>query len=397
MIDEAKLLGLMADLESSSVERTTAINDTAKFSEAVCAFANDLPSSRQPGFLLVGVHDTIGEPSGLVVTDQLLQNLSGLGTDGNILPAPALVAHKISLTSGKGDVAVVEVQPSDIPPVRYNGVVRIRRGPRKGIANESEERLLAERRTAALLTFDAQPCLGSNLSDLSLDLFTINYRPLAVAAEVIAENQRSIEHQLASLRFFDLGKNVPTYAGVILFAKDPRQWLPDNFIQFVRYAGSDMSGEILAERRIGGDLYSMLRELKEFANALPITRPIEKSPMQETMVADYPSAALREFLYNAVMHHAFDAYSFIRVLQFDDRIEIQNPGPLYGFANPQNFPNQTGYRNRVIAEAMKVLGFVNRYGRGIQRAQLALERNGNPPAEFIFGDTYFGVIVRGKL
>lgn len=396
MIDEAQLLELMSDLESARIERTISVNDTAKFSEAVCAFANDLAATGQPGYLLIGVDNQTGRATGLEVTDQLLQNLAALGTDGNILPAPALTAYRIRLSSGNGDVAVVEVQPSDLPPVRYKSVVCVRRGPRKGIANESEERLLAERRTAASLTFDASPCLGSSLDDLALNLFTINYRPSAIDPEVIDENHRPIEYQLASLRFFDLRKNVPTHAGIILFAKDARQWLPDHFIQYVRYDGTDMSGDVLAERRIGGDLYSMLRELKEFAAALPITRPVPKSEMQESLVADYPMSALREFLYNAVMHHAFDAPSFIRVLQFDDRIEIQNPGPLYGYASPENFPNQTSYRNPVIAEAMKVLGFVNRYGRGVERAQLALHKNGNPPAEFIFGDTYFGVVMRGK-
>jgi ATP-dependent DNA helicase RecG len=396
MIDEKRLLELMSDLESPSVERTTSVSDTVKFSEAVCAFANDMAGSRKPGFLLIGVDDKTGKPSGITVSDQLLQNLSGLGTDGNILPAPALVAYRVVLAGTGDEVAVVEVQPSDLPPVRYKGLVRIRRGPRKGIANESEERLLAERRTAASLTFDAQPCIGATLDDLALDLFLINYRPLAVDSEVIAENHRSIEQQLASLRFFDLRRGVPTYAGIILFARDPREWLPDNFIQYVRYVGKDMSGDVLAERRIGGDLFSMLRELKDFSNSLSITRPVATSPMQETIVIDYPAPALREFIFNAVMHHSFEAPSFIRILQFDDRLEIQNPGPLYGFANPENFPNQTSYRNPVIAEAMKVLGFVNRYGRGIERAQLALKKNGNPPAEFIFGDTYFGVIVRGK-
>jgi len=396
MITETELLTLMADLESFRVERTVSVNDTAKFSEAICAFANDLPGSGLPGFLLVGVDNT-GSPSGLQVTDQLLTNLAGITADGNILPAPAAVAYRLGLRDGRGDVAVVEVKPSDSPPVRYKGRVCVRRGPRKSFANETEERLLSERRTAAALTFDAQPCVGSKVDDLALNLFTINYLPLAVDADVIAENNRSIEHQLSSLRFFDLRRNVPTYAGIILLAQDPRQWLPDNYVQYVRFEGTNMGGDVLAERRIGGDLFTMLHELDAFANGLPITRPVEATAMRETMVSDYPPAALREFLFNAVMHHAFDAPSFIRVLHFDDRIEVQSPGPLYGYANPGNFPHQTSYRNPVIAEAMKVLGFVNRYGRGVERAQAALARNGNPPAEFIFGDTYFGVIIRGSV
>ncbi len=395
MINEARLIELMADLESAHVERTISVNDTAKFSEAVCAFANDMVNSKGPGYLLIGVDDRTGKANGLVVTDQLLQNLAGLGADGNILPAPAVTTYKISLSDGSGEVAVVEVQPSDLPPVRYKGLVRIRRGPRKGIANEQEERLLAERRVAGALTFDAMPCTGSTIADLALDLFTVTYRPIAVDAEVIAENKRSIEHQLASLRFFDLRTATPTHAGIILFGKDPRQWLPNHYVQYVRYDGTDMSGDIRRERRIDGDLLSMLRELKELSESLVEMHP-SQADFQETMISNYPITAIREFLLNAVMHHAFDAPSYIRVLHFDDRIEVQNPGPLYGFANPANFPNQTSYRNPIIAEAMKVLGFVNRYGRGVERAQLALSKNGNPPAEFIFGDTYFGVIIRAK-
>lgn len=97
---------------------------------------------------------------------------------------------------------------------------------------------------------------------------------------------------------------------------------------------------------------------------------------------------------NAVMHRAYDQPSFIRILHFRDRIEITSPGPLYGLANPSNFPRQTSYRNPVIAEAMKVLGFVNRFGRGVERTQTALKDNASPSAEFEFGDTFFGVTVR---
>lgn len=395
MIIEEQLLRLMADIESAHVERTISVSDTAKFSEAVCAFANDMVNAREPGFLLIGVDDKTGRACGLKVTDQLLQTLAGLGTDGNILPPPAIAVQKITLSDGSGDVAVVEVQPSDLPPVRYKGLVRIRRGPRKGVANESEERLLAERRVAAARTFDATACTGSTIADLALDLFTVSYRPQAVDAEVIAENGRSIEHQLASLRFLDLRTATPTYAGIILFGKDPRYWLPNHYLQYVRYDGTDMSGEILRERRIDGDLLSMLREIKEFCESVVEHRP-DQAAIQETRLSTYPTSALREFLYNAVMHHAFDAPSCIRVLQFDDRIEVLSPGPLYGYANPENFPNQTSYRNPIIAEAMKTLGFVNRFGRGVERAQLALAKNGNPPAAFIFGDTNFGVILEAK-
>ena len=74
---------------------------------------------------------------------------------------------------------------------------------------------------------------------------------------------------------------------------------------------------------------------------------------------DYPEWALRELLTNAVMHRNYDSNAPIRFYAFSDHIEIQNPGGLYGEATPENFPTRNDYRNPVIAEAMKSLGFVN--------------------------------------
>ncbi len=57
---------------------------------------------------------------------------------------------------------------------------------------------------------------------------------------------------------------------------------------------------------------------------------------------------------------------------------------LYGEATEQNFPTRNSYRNPIVAEALKSLGFVNRFGHGVQRAQALLADNGNPPAVFEF-------------
>lgn len=70
--------------------------------------------------------------------------------------------------------------------------------------------------------------------------------------------------------------------------------------------------------------------------------------------------------------------------QCADRLEIVNHGGLYGRARPENFPNVSDYRNPIIAEAMKVLGYVNCYNRGINMVQDELEANGNGKAEFSF-------------
>jgi len=230
-----QLRALMADIESDRVEKTTSTRNTDKLGEAVCAFANDFPGHRQPGYLLVGVDDD-GHAGGLIVTDEFLRALGDLRSNVNLEPLPAMTIQKYTVEGG--DVAVVEVMPSDLPPVRYKGRVWIRVGPSRRGANQQEERILTERRTALQRTFDTRPCHGSTSKDLIPDLFLVTYLPAAVAHDIIKENRRGRDEQMASLRFHDLAADCPTNAGVLLFAKDPLHWIPGAWVQFVRWAGT---------------------------------------------------------------------------------------------------------------------------------------------------------------
>jgi ATP-dependent DNA helicase RecG len=390
---EEELRRIIARHEADTVELTASTANTDKFSEAVCAFANDLPNHRRPGFLVIGVDDS-GQIAGLTITDRILRDLGGLRDAGNVQPLPSLTIEKV--VTGEGDLAVVTVQPSMLPPVRYKGRIWVRIGPRRGIATEQDERILIERRVSQARTFDAQPCLGSTLADLAPQLFLIDYRQQAVAPEVIAENNRSVEHQMASLRFFDLAQGCPTNAGMLLFGLDVRRWLPGAYIQFLRIQGTSLADPVVNDRELAGDLLSVLRELDALVEAQLVQFPAPDSALRERVVEAYPRVAVRELLMNAVMHRSYDSTAPLRVTWFDDRLEIQSPGSLYGEASAANFPHQTSYRNPVVAEAMKALGYVNRYGRGVLRAQDALARNGSPAAEFGFDAGYVLAIVRRR-
>lgn len=382
MLTEAQLNGLLSDLEADRVERTESVTNTDKFGQAICAFANDLPNHRQPGYLLIGVKDN-GSLSSLVVSDELLKNLGGIRSDGNVLPQPVMNVAKFSLAGG--DVAVVEVFPSDLPPVRYKGRVHIRVGPRKAIANEQEERVLAERRVGLARSFDARPCSEAPLEELALGQFDA-YRREAVDPETIAANHRPIEQQLASLRLYDPERSCLTHAGVLLFGKNPRFYLPGAYVQYLKLPGGSLTDLPDDQAEVSGDLHSVLRELEGRLKLLIQTRMRPVSALEEKLLPDYPEWALRELLMNAVMHRNYDSNTPIRFYAFSDHIEIQSPGGLYGEATPENFPTRNSYRNPVIAEAMKSLGFVNRFGYGVQRAQSLLAQNGNPAAQFEFDE-----------
>lgn len=382
MLTEGQLNRLLFDLEADRIERTVSVTNPDKFGQAICAFANDLPNHRQPGYLLIGVKDD-GKLSGLTVTDELLKNLGGIRSDGNVLPQPLMNVAKFSLDGG--DVAVVEIFPSDLPPVRYKGRVHIRVGSRKAVANEQEERVLAERRVGLARSFDARPCSEATLDELALGQFDA-YRREAVDPETIAANHRPIEQQLASLRLYDLERACLTHAGVLLFGKNPRFYLPGAYVQYLKLPGVSLTDSPEDQAEVSGDLHSVLRELEGRLRLLIQTSMRPVSALEEKLLPDYPEWALRELLMNAVMHRNYDSNSPIRFYAFSDHIEIQSPGGLYGEATPENFPTRNSYRNPVIAEAMKSFGFVNRFGYGVQRAQALLAQNGNRPAQFEFDE-----------
>lgn len=390
MITKEEIKRLLCDLEAYNVERTISTSDTDKFCKAICAFSSDMPGKGESGYLFIGAEDKTGDIKGIDITDQLLQNLASHRDSGQIIPLPSLTVKKESFPGG--DIAVVEVRPSDMPPVRYKGRTWIRVGPRQAIASEQEERLLTERRVHSARTFDMLPCIGCGEDMVVYSLFH-DYRNSAFAPEILEENNRDPLTQMAALGCWDLKNKCLSNVGALLFSESPQNWFPGAFIQYVRYEGDGLDTDILDERRFTGDLLTILRELDAFLKTLFHSRPIPVSTLREEQRTPYPNRAVRELLMNAVMHRDYQSNAAIRFYWFSDRIEIQNPGGLYGAA--VDFPNQNDYRNPKIAEAMKVLGYVNQFGRGIAAVQSALEKNGNPPARFtIDSPGYFLAIVK---
>ena len=157
-----------------------------------------------------------------------------------------------------------------------------------------------------------------------------------------------------------------------------------------------MADEPVGEKRFSGDLLTLLRELEAFITVPAQSRPVAESALRDRAESDYPQVAIRELLLNAIMHRSYESNAPVRFYWYDDRMEIQNPGGLYGMASPENFPRQTDFRNPVIAEAMATLGYVNHFGRGVIRAQDALLKNGNPEAEFTFEPANVLATIRRK-
>lgn len=380
MITKNKVKELLADMESDWVERTRSTADD-KLGQAICAFSNDFPNHQHSGYLLLGVDDN-GALAGKTWTDDDLQKIGGMKTNGKILPQPSIVVSPVFKFDG-GDVVVIEVKSSTYPPVRYDGRCWIRVGPRRDKASVEEEKILTERRLSYAKTYDLVPALGSNLDDISVELFKTNYLPSAIDKETLAENGRSSEEQLASLRFYDPQKKCPTNAGILLLGLNPEFYLPGAYIQYLKFVGQEMTSDLEYQKKFSGALITELRQIDDFIKINVIKeRPVKNGSFQEDTIRNYPYWALRELIMNAVMHRNYESNAPIYIYEFINRIEIINPGGLFGEATAQNFPNASDYRNVVLAEAMKVLGFVNRFNYGVKRAIGELSQNGNGKPDF---------------
>jgi ATP-dependent DNA helicase RecG len=398
-LSDAELEALLNDLESDRAERKETFRGDApeKARQAICAFANDLPNYRQPGVVFIGANDD-GFPAGLAVTDELLRQLADIRTDGNILPLPTMTVEKRVLKGA--EMAVITVIPADSPPVRYKGRIWIRTGSRRGIASAQDERILNEKRRHRDLPFDLQPVSFATLADLNRLVFESEYLPGAVATDVLAANERSYEERLAACRMIEsAGNPVPTVLGCVVLSPRARDLVSCDYIQFLRIDGTTLADPIKDEEVIDGPLAQILRRLDDKLEAHIQTAVEITSGSLERRSPDYPLVALQQLARNALMHRTYESTNApVRVTWLNDRIEITNPGGPYGIVNRQNFgrPGYTDYRNPNLAEAMKVLGFVQRFGVGIQTAQKALADNGNPPAEFDPQDNLVWVVVRRR-
>jgi ATP-dependent DNA helicase RecG len=393
---DEELLAMMRGMESDRVEKKETFRGDAPTGvrEAVCAFANDICGHQAPGVIFIGIRDDGSPAQNFSVTDELLLQLASIKTDGNITPPPSLMVERRQLDGM--DLAVITVWPCDTPPVRYKGRIYIRWGPRRGIATSQDERILNERRRFGDRPFDVQAVPGATIEDLDLLRFQQEYLPSLVAPDILAANDRTLPQQLAATKLaVGEADSTPTVLGLLVVGRSPADWIPGAYTQFLRIAGNDLTAPVTDEVPIHGPVADQIRRLEEKLAAHNLRGVRFVDTHREARNESYPMEALRQLIRNAYMHRSFEATNApVRVYWFDDRIEIHNPGGPFGSVTPENFgrPGVTDYRNPNLAEALRALGYVQRFGAGIAIARKALGER----LTFEVQPGFVAAIVRGE-
>ncbi len=346
----------------------------------MCAFANDLPDHQRAGVIFVGVNDD-GSCANQTFSEKSLREISNWRNEGKVQPIPSLIVS--ARTIDNCPVLVIQVMPSDIPPVRYEGRIKVGIGSTRTTASQADEIRLNEKRSARAKSFDSRGIAGLSSQDLDLTRFETDFLSAAVAPDILAANSRTTEQRLAGLRLIDQ-KGQPTPTAILVLGKTPQDVFPGAYVQALRINGKQLTDPISDQKVVTGTITDQVRELDLLARAWNRTRADMSGPVRKDY-SDYPEVAIRQLLRNALMHRNYDmTNSPVRLSWYDDRIEILSPGGPFGIVTPKNFgsENLTDYRNPNLADAMKTLGIVERFGFGITAARQSCAANGNAPPNF---------------
>lgn len=192
-------------------------------------------------------------------------------------------------------------------------------------------------------------------------------------------------------------KWLPTYAGILLFGKDPQRFLRSAEITAVRFAAESMTDTFIRQDMIG-TLPDQIRRAETFL----VDHLRKDVKLQHTMARaesfEYPLEAARELVVNAVAHRDYSIHGDgIRLFIFSDRMEVESPGGLPGPVTIDNIKDERFSRNPVIVQVLSDMGFIERLGYGVDRVIELMERQNLRAPEFQERSGGFRVVLHNQL
>ena len=185
---------------------------------------------------------------------------------------------------------------------------------------------------------------------------------------------------LEKLRFTD--KSRLKRGAIVLFGKDPGRFYPNIMVKMGRF-GKDAS-DLKFQEVLEGNLVHLLKEVQIQLNYKFLTRPIDFAGMHRIEKGEYPVAALREMLLNALVHRTYMGAS-IQIRVFDQKLSIWNEGGLPSGYDIESLKREHNSRprNPIIADACFKAGYIDTWGRGTIKIFNACKEAELPEPEII--------------
>lgn len=340
------------------------------------------------GNIVIGIRDKTKDVVGL--SDPLAEEerLASAFAD-NISP---LLVPDIQIQLWRDRELIVVTVPHAVGPyyIRSDGPesgVYIRLGStnrRAGPEIITEIKLLARN-----VFFDEQPC--TEVSSEAIDF--------RVASEYFSQVSRKLPYpkrRSLALLVNQGGREFPSRGAVLLFGKRRDLIFPDAIIRCARFRGKDMA-YFIDQLEINEYLPRAVDSAITFIER-HTDQASEIGRVRRKDIPEYPPAAVREAIINAVVHTDYSLNGMnIKVAIFDDRIEITNPGFLpFGLTIEAAISGVSKLRNRVIGRVFRELGLIEQWGSGIGRMNSACAGAGLIPPRFEEIGTSFRVTIYGR-
>jgi ATP-dependent DNA helicase RecG len=335
----------------------------------ICAFTNT-----EGGKLFIGKDDN-GNTVNLVNYQSLLEDIPSKVKNymGVICP--------VNLHDDNGNKFIEIVVKGYANPISYRGKYYIRSGSSTHELNgvELAEFLLLK----SGKTWDEIVVEDASIQDISQDTikkFVADSKDKGRLPNTDGLNDLEI---LEKLRLAYNGQ--VKRAGIVLFGKDPNRFFPNCKVMIGRF-GAD-SEELKFQEPLEGNVVYLLEEVQNILNYKFLIRPVDFEGMHRREEDEYPVAALREMLLNALVHKKYMGAA-IQIRVFDDKLSIWNEGTLPNGMTVDNLKTEHNSKspNPVLADACFKAGYIDTWGRGTLKIFKACEEAGLPEPQIIEKD-----------
>lgn len=301
------------------------------------------------GVLLLGVDDKTREIIGIPVDKlDIVERYVFEICEQSIKPPVAFRSFRIELPDSTGifhPVLKVEIPRSLFVHESPGGYFHRQGSSKRKMPPDYLARLFQQRSQARLIRFEEQPVPQSGFSDLSEDLWRKYTTRSDEPSDIVLLKRNLLSKE-------ESGAVRASVAGVLLCCKNPERFLPDAFIEAVRYRGKKQDSNYQTDaQKICGPLDHQIDQTMAFLKRNQMVMAVKKPHRIEK--PQFSERAVFEAVVNAVAHRDYSVFgSKIRFFMFDDRLEIYSPGPLPNTVTIESIALRQATRNELITSLL---------------------------------------------
>lgn len=346
--------------ENQYFDRKSARKDEKEIAKHISAFAN-----ASGGKLVIGIEDD-GEITGFKRNGARNIEEFEQAPLTTCTPAPTVRTSPVAVTNSKGEmdqILVLDIEPSPDHVVS-------RRSDKEVFLRQNDKSVKLDREQVLALEYDKNQRSFEDELQARSTIEDIDTEVLARYKADIGASELSDEQVLRSRGF--LVKGHLTNAGVLLFSEYPGKFMPQARTRVLRVDGTKLATgsrmNIVKDRTFDGPLPKQIEGAKQLISSLLREFQFLGEDGRFEVIPEYPEFAWFEGLVNAITHRNY-AFSgdYIRVIMYDDRMEILSPGRLPNIVTLENMRYTRFSRNPVIARALVEMGWVRELNEGVQR------------------------------